>query len=91
VASVHAKRGALGLLKQAHIYRILGISFAPEHVAFVQPRPFGRGYLFRARPCACARTRSHTFLNDKKMVKCWLLIIVEEKNEQKAKAYFVRF
>jgi endonuclease YncB( thermonuclease family) len=44
-----------------------------------------------ARWGVCARTRSHAFLNDEKPVKCWLLIIVEEKNEQKAKAYFVRF
>jgi hypothetical protein len=36
--------------------------------------------------CACARTGSHAFLNDEKAVKCWLFIMVEEKNEQKAKA-----
>jgi hypothetical protein len=45
----------------------------------------------RARPCACARTRSHAFLNDEKTEKCWLSLIKKGKNEQKAKAYFVRF
>jgi hypothetical protein len=55
VTSVLAKRGALLLLKQERTYRIPGIALAPEHAAFIHPRPFGRGYLFRAGLYAYAR------------------------------------